>query len=72
MYFFKIGHKLFLKKRGKKPQIGVVVSDLTCMNDVYDNQAKTQFSWMGLDIPSIQFRQFIQLVFTGYFNLLNS
>ena len=50
-YFFKIGHKLFRKKWGKKPQIGVVVWDLTCMTNIYNNQPKSQFSWMGRVIP---------------------
>ena len=54
-YFFKIGHKLFRKKWGKKPQIGVVVWDLTCMTNIYNNQPKSQFSWMGRDIPYIIF-----------------
>ena len=40
-YFFKIGHKLFRKKWGKKPQISVVVWDFTCITGI---QPQTQFS----------------------------
>ena len=31
--------------------MGVVVYDLTCMTDISNNQPKTQFSWLGRDIP---------------------
>ena len=51
-YFFsKSVTNFFEKKLGEKPQIGVVVRDLTCMTDIYNNQLQTQFSWMGRDIP---------------------
>ena len=53
--FFKIGHKLFWKKWGKKHQMSVVVWDLACLTDIYNNTGQQAFCPEAKPLVSIQF-----------------